>query len=144
MSRNHDDLYDIDLLNDDLDHTHRDFRKTKPSNRLNPFGDENELIETMDLKSNNVQRPNPFSDENDILENEDYLDLSDEYESTNNTTTANLHQAQSKRGFLQKLFGRNPNEGNTISSSNAIEMHSYTNLDSMDDVHFNNKPNGAM
>ena len=101
MSRNHDDLYDIDLLNDDLDHTHRDFRKTKPSNRLNPFGDENELIETMDLESNNVQRPNPFSDENDILENEDYLDLSDEYESTNNTTTANLHQAQSKRGFLK-------------------------------------------
>ncbi|CAI8492867.1 unnamed protein product [Hanseniaspora opuntiae] len=144
MSRNHDDLYDIDLLNDDLDHTQRDFRKTKPNNRLNPFGDENGLIETMNLESNNHQRPNPFSDENDILENEDYLDLSDEYESTNNTTTANLHQAQSKRGFLQKLFGRNPNESNTYTSNNAIEMHSYTNLDSMDDVHFNNKPNGAV
>ncbi|KAL6930714.1 probable Probable phospholipid-transporting ATPase DRS2 [Hanseniaspora guilliermondii] len=150
MSKNHDDLYDIDLLNDDLDHTHRDFRKSKSINKLNPFGNENELVEVMDLDSNKEQRPNPFSDENDILDNEDYLNLGDGSELANNTSTINLHQAQRRTGFLQRLLGRNPksiissNENNTYSSSNDIEMHSYTNLENMDDLHVHNTPNGAM
>ena len=141
MSRNQDDLYDIDLLNDDLDHTQRDFINKYQNNnaKLNPFGDENELMETMDLESSVNQKTNPFSDENDILENDDYLNLNDPYDSSKNTNAVGLHQAQKKSGFWGNIFGKNPksvtssieNTGNSANS--GFEMHSYINLNNSED-----------
>lgn len=139
---NHDELFDIDLLNDEVEHTTRDFKKNNKSDKQqNPFSDSNELIETINLDNVNRNKENPFSDEHNIMA-DDFLDVDDTFQSSEvPTNSVNLHEAQKKTGFLQRLFGRNPksitsSDGSATNIGSAVdggyEMHTYTNLRNSD------------
>lgn len=130
---NHDDLFDIDLLNDEIEHTTRDFSKSsKPTNQRNPFSDTNELMESIDFDRDTGNRENPFSDEHNIM-SDDFLDKDDNVESSEPASTLNIHQVQRKTGLFGDLFRRKPKSITSTDASgngteSGYEMHSYSNL----------------
>ncbi|XBW34991.1 hypothetical protein QEN19_000556 [Hanseniaspora menglaensis] len=128
---NDDDLFDIDLLNDEVNYTRSVERNNlSKNNKQNPFGDENDYMETIDLENNYKNAENPFSDDHNIMD-DDFLNDDENQESSEPASTIGFHQYQQKSGILKKLFGKNSKSVTTSDGSktdNSYEMHSYVNL----------------